>query len=153
MCWIAEKFVQFAPVQSNTTKLAVVSSNFNQSYNSSSLITQERIRTNFRDFFTYAIKGVKGDPIEAGVCTSNCEDSSNCCSNVVATEKKTNMITYDNVCMLKSVVNSWNNLTLEGVTYKIQCSSNQNSVSGANILRQSVGIVLSVSILFYSSLY
>lgn len=152
MCWIAEKYVNYTSVQSST-KLAVVSSNFNQSYNSSSVITQERIRTNFRDFFTYAIKGVKSDPIEAGVCISNCEDSSNCCSNVVATETKTNLITYDNVCMLKSVVNSWNNLTLQGVTYKIQCGSNQNLISEANILRKSVGIVLSVSILLYSSLY
>jgi hypothetical protein len=118
MCFIAEKYVNYTIVQSNT-KLAVVASNLTQPSNLSSLLQQERIRTNFRDFFTYAIKGVKGDPIEAGVCTSNCEDSSNCCSNVVATEMKSSLIIYDNVCMLKSVVNSWNNLTLEGVTYKI----------------------------------
>jgi len=66
---------------------------------------------------------------------------------------KTNMITLDHVCMIKSVVNSWSNLTLDGVTYNMWCDGAQNSVSGAKILRQSVGIVLAVSVLIYTSLY
>lgn len=92
MCWIAEKYVNYTSVQL-ITKMNVVASTLDRSNTSSKMITQERIRTNFRDFFTYAIKGVKGDPIEAGICSSNCQDSSNCCSNVVATDMKTNMIT------------------------------------------------------------
>jgi len=48
----------------------VVTSTLGQSNTSSNVIIQERTRTNFRDFFTYAIKGVQGDPIEVGVCSS-----------------------------------------------------------------------------------
>jgi len=57
MCWTAEKYVNYTLVQT-ITKFAVVASNLNQSNSSSTMITQERIRTNFRDYFTYAIKGV-----------------------------------------------------------------------------------------------
>jgi hypothetical protein len=57
MCWTAEKYFNYTSVQA-ITKLAVVASNLNQSNTSSAMITQERIRTNFRDYFTYAIKGV-----------------------------------------------------------------------------------------------
>ena len=62
MCWIAEKYLNYTSVQS-ITKMVVVTSTFAQSNTSSNVIIQEKIRTNFRDFFTYAIKGVKGDPI------------------------------------------------------------------------------------------
>jgi len=55
--------------------------------------------------------------------------------------------------MLKTVVNSWSDLTLDEVSYSMQCGDNNNSVSDANILRQSVGIVLTVSILLYTSIY
>jgi hypothetical protein len=63
------------------------------------------------------------------------------------------MITFDNVCMLKSVVNSWSDLTLDDVAYTMSCGADQNSVSGAKILSETVGIVLTVSVLFYTSLY
>jgi len=44
----------------------IVTTSFGQSDTSSDLIKQERIRINFRDFFTYAIKGVQNDPIIVG---------------------------------------------------------------------------------------
>jgi hypothetical protein len=66
---------------------------------------------------------------------------------------KTSMVTFDNVCMLKSVVKSWGDLTLDGVAYAMSCESDRNSVSGAKILSQSVGIVLTFSVLLYASLY
>ena len=55
--------------------------------------------------------------------------------------------------MLKSVVKSWSDLTLDNVAYTMSCGADQNSVSGAKILSETVGIVLTVSVLFYTSLY
>ena len=75
------------------------------------------MRLNFRDFFTYAIKSYQLDPIESNLCSLSCYDEKNCCANIIATDIKTNEIAKDNFCMLKTVVNSWNNFTLNAVYY------------------------------------
>jgi len=58
----------------------------------------------------------------------------------------------DNVCMLQGVVNSWKDLTLNNVSYSMQCGD-QKTVSKANILRYSLGIVFSVTVLLFTSVY
>ena len=95
---------------------------------------QERIRINFRDFFTYAIKGALSDPIQPGVCAYSCVDSSHCCASILATDNKTTKTTMDNVCMLQSVVKSWKEVTLDAVSYSMQCAD-QKTASKAYILR------------------
>jgi len=105
-----------------------------ETQNSSSSLKQERIRMNFRDFFIYAIKGTTSDPIQPGVCTSSCIDSSHCCASIVATDTKTSKTTMDNVCMLQNVVNSWKDFTLDNVSYSMQCGD-QKAVSKSNTLR------------------
>ena len=76
----------------------------NESNPSTNLMKEEKMRINFRDFFTYAIKSSQSDPIQPGVCSSTCLDQSYCCANVVATEFNSNFMANDNFCMLKSVV-------------------------------------------------
>jgi len=93
------------------------------------------MRMNFRDFFTYAIKGSQSDPIQPGVCSSTCLDQFNCCANVLATEINSNFIVNDNLCMLKSVVNSWTNLTIDKVRYTMKCGDYQQAVSSSKVLK------------------
>lgn len=101
--------------------MAVISPTLNESNPSTNMVREEKMRINFRDFFSYAIKGSESDPIQAGVCSSTCFDQSNCCANVVATEINSNFIANDNLCMLKSVVNSWSDLTIDKVKYTMKC--------------------------------
>ena len=108
---------------------------------------------NFRDFFTYAIKGSQSDPIQPGACSLTCLDQSNCCANVLATEINSNFIANDNLCMLKSVVNSWAELTIDKVRYTMKCGDYQQAVSSAKILKQSVGVFLSTTSLFFICIY
>jgi len=35
-------------------------------------LAAEKMRTNFRNFFTYAISGDISDPMQPGVCASSC---------------------------------------------------------------------------------
>ena len=90
---------------------------------------------NFRDFFTYAIKGSQSDPIQSGACTSTCLDQSYCCAKVLAIEINSNFIANDNLCMLKSIVNSWAELTIDKVRYTMRCGDYQQAVSSAKILK------------------
>ena len=117
------------------------------------MVKEEKMRINFRDFFTYAIKGVQSDPIQPGICSSSCHDQSNCCASVVAIENKSNFIANDNLCMLKSVVNSWGDLTIENVKYTMKCGDQQKAVSSANFIKQSIGIYLSATALFFTCIY
>ena len=94
----------------------------NDSNLSANMVKQEKMRIGFRDFFTYAIKGPQSDPIQPGVCSSNCLDQSNCCAIIFASEINSNFIANDNLCMLKSVVNSWENLTIDKVNYTMKCN-------------------------------
>lgn len=71
------------------------------------------MRINFRDFFTYAIKGSQSDPVQPGVCSSSCLDESNCCASIVAIGINSNLMANDYLCMHKSVVNGWGNFTLD----------------------------------------
>ena len=79
------------------------------------MVKEEKMRMNFRDFFTYAIKGSQSDPIQPGICSSSCLDESNCCASIVAIEIKSNFTANDYLCMRKSVVNGWGDLTLDKV--------------------------------------
>ena len=80
------------------------------------------MRTNFRDFFTYAIKGSQSDPINPGVCPSACADQSHCCANVVATKINFKITANDNLCILESVANAWSDFVIEDVKYTMKCA-------------------------------
>ena len=106
------------------------------------------MRINFRDFFTYAIKGSQSDPIQAGVCSSSCLDEANCCASIVATQMNSNFTANDYLCMRKAVVNVWPDLTIDKVQYNMKCGDEQKAVSSANILKKSAGIIFSAVALF-----
>ncbi len=83
---------------------------------------EEKMRVNFRDFFIYAIKGSQSDPFQAGVCPSSCLDETNCCAKIFATQINSNFTANDNLCMRKSVVNAWSDLTIDKVSYTMKCA-------------------------------
>ncbi len=99
------------------------------------MVKQEKMRITFRDYFTYAIKSPKSDPIQPGVCSSSCLDQSYCCASVVATEINSNFIANDNLCMLKSVVNSWGDLNIDKFKYTMKCGDQKNVISHANFIK------------------
>ena len=79
------------------------------------------MRINLRDFFSYAIKGSQSDPIQPGVCSPSCHDQSYCCANILATQINFNFIANDNLCILKSIANSWGDLTIGDFKYTMKC--------------------------------
>lgn len=67
----------------------------------------------------------------------------------MATDMKTNETAKDNLCLLKTVVHSWSDLTLNTVNYKMQCEDEKNSISAAAVLQKSIAIILcSLAILY-----
>ena len=78
------------------TKLDALSSSFEEININTNLIKQEKIRINFREYFTYAIRGHKSDPIHPNFCAINCQDSTHCCAIIFATDLQANLMTNDN---------------------------------------------------------
>ena len=99
------------------------------------MVKEKKMRKGFRDFFTYTIKDSQSDPIQPDFCSSSCFDQTNCCANVVAKENNSNFIANDNLCMLKSVINSWGELTIGEFKYTMKCMDHQKVVSSANYLK------------------
>ena len=58
----------------------------------------------------------------------------------------------DNLCMLKTVVNGWKDLTLDSVSYIMQCGD-KKLVSNANNLGLSLGVVLTAVVLLFTSFH
>ena len=108
--------------KTSSTNLQVVSSSMEESSLSTNILREEKMRVNFRDFFIYAIKGSQSDPIQAGVCSSSCLDEINCCAKIFGSQINSNFTANDNLCMRKSVVNAWSDLTIDKVSYTMKCA-------------------------------
>ena len=80
---------------------------------SANMVKEEKMRINFRDFFIYEIKGSQSDPVRPGVCSSSSSYESNCCASIVAIAINFNFTAKDYLCLSKSVVNGWSDLTLD----------------------------------------
>jgi len=116
-------------------KLDAISSSFQEINNRTDLVNQEKIRINFREYFTYAIRGHKSNPIHPNFCGNNCLDTSYCCAMIFAIDLKTNLLTNDNQCMLKQVIHSFNNITLENVNYNMRCRDELSDAFRVKFLR------------------
>ena len=53
-------------------KLDALSTSFEEINTRTDLVNQEKIRINFREYFTYAIRGHKSNPIHPNFCGNNC---------------------------------------------------------------------------------
>lgn len=71
-CYLADKYLSYDSITTSPTRLAVLEKDLIEKNNTLDTFREEKIRMNFRDFFSYAIKTPLRDPIKAGACSSDC---------------------------------------------------------------------------------
>ena len=110
-------------------------------------LAAEKMRTNFRNFFTYAISGDFSDPMQPGICASSC-GGKQCCARVSAYDNQSKFVAEDRLCMVSRVVQDWPKVSIQSTDYVLACDNNQSSNAWG--LRASFMAIVSAILFVYA---